>query len=129
MAHRLHILGIVLANISGLIFTVNNGIIQMMKLDFSETLFVRGTIQVILLTFIVIVNGSSILPSIGENPWKVRFLTIFQGIYINFQFIFKILNLQDFFERSLKDASKYIEGGHLLSGQTYFLRVSPVYFV
>ena len=90
MAHRLHILGIFLANLSGLLFTVNNGIIQMMKLDFSEILFVRGTIQVIVLTFIVIVNGCSIFPTIGENPWKVRFSTIFQGIDINFQFFFKI---------------------------------------
>jgi hypothetical protein len=50
-----------------------------MSLDFSEVMLVRGTIQVLFLTFMIITNGYAILPTIGENQWKVRFLTIFQG--------------------------------------------------
>ena len=49
-AHKLHILGTFLAFISGLIFTINNCIIQTMSLDFSEVMLVRGTLQVSLMT-------------------------------------------------------------------------------
>ena len=86
IAHRLHILGITLANLSGVIFTINNGIIQTMSLDFSEIMLFRGAIQVLFLSSVLQFNGFSIFPNIGEKPWKVRLLTIFQGNqnYLNF---------------------------------------------
>merc|ERR1711997_108532 len=81
IAHRLHVLGFILAKLSGIIFTVNNAIIQTMELDFSEVMFVRGTVQVFILTFLIISNGYSFLPYVWNDPIKVRFLTIFQGIF------------------------------------------------
>lgn len=79
ISYRLQILGIILANLSGVIFTVNNGLIQLMKLDFSEIMLVRGTVQIILMTIILVTNGYSILPKIEEKTLKVRLLTIIQG--------------------------------------------------
>ena len=81
IAHRLHVLGFILAKLSGIIFTINNAIIQTMELDFSEVMFVRGTVQVFILTFLIISNGYSFLPYVWNDPIKVRFLTIFQGIF------------------------------------------------
>ena len=77
--HRLHLLGITLANLSGLIFTINNCIIQTLKLDFSEIMLIRGTIQLLILSMMICANGYCLLPKIGEHPWRVRFSTIFQG--------------------------------------------------
>ena len=78
--HKFHILGIFLANLSGVIFTLNNCIIQWMKLDFSEIMLVRGSIQVMFFTMLLLSNGYSVFPTIGDNPTKTRLLVIFQGI-------------------------------------------------
>ena len=67
ISYRLQILGIFLANLSGVIFTVNNGLIQLMKLDFSEIMLVRGTVQIMLMTILLVINGYSILPKIEEK--------------------------------------------------------------
>ena len=80
MIHRFHIVGIFLAILSGIIFTLNNCIIQWMKLDFSEIMLVRGSIQVLMFTLLLIIKGYSVFPTIGENPTKTRLLVIFQGI-------------------------------------------------
>jgi drug/metabolite transporter (DMT)-like permease len=80
LIHRLHIVGIFLAILSGAIFTLNNCIIQWMKLDFSEIMLVRGSIQVLMFTLVLMANGYSVFPTIGENPTKTRLLVIFQGI-------------------------------------------------
>merc|ERR1719362_1195628 len=80
LIHRFHILGIFLANLSGVIFTLNNCIIQWMKLDFSEIMLVRGSIQVLMFTLLLMANGYSVFPTIGENSTKIRLLVIFQGI-------------------------------------------------
>ena len=79
VSYRLQILGVILANLSGVIFTVNNGLIQLMKLDFSEIMLVRGTVQIMLMTIILVTNGYSILPKIGDKNLKVRLLAIIQG--------------------------------------------------
>ena len=91
--HRYHLLGITLANLSGFIFTINNCIIQTLKLDFSEIMLIRGTIQLLILSMIICANGYSLLPKIGEHPWRVRLSTIFQGKFkdcLNFHFIFRL---------------------------------------
>ena len=75
VSYRLQILGIILANLSGVIFTVNNGLIQLMNLDFSEIMLVRGTVQIILMTIIVFINGYSILPIIEEKTLKVKLVS------------------------------------------------------
>jgi len=80
LIHKFHILGIFLANLSGVIFTLNNCIIQWMKLDFSEIMLVRGSIQVLMFTLLLMANGYSVFPTIGENSTKIRLLVIFQGI-------------------------------------------------
>merc|ERR1712242_97261 len=41
----------------------------------------RGAIQVLFLSSVLQFNGFSIFPNIGEKPWKVRLLTIFQGFW------------------------------------------------
>ena len=79
--YKLPIIGFILAKLSGLIFTLNNGIIQTMKLDFSEVMLVRGSVQVFIVTFLIISNGYSFLPYVWTDPWKIRFLTIMQGIF------------------------------------------------
>ena len=53
LIHRFHIVGIFLAIISGIIFTLNNCIIQWLKLDFSEIMLVRGSIQVLIFTLLL----------------------------------------------------------------------------
>ena len=80
LIHRFHIVGIFLAIISGIIFTLNNCIIQWMKLDFSEIMLVRGSIQVLMFTLLLLAKGYSVLPTIGENVTKTKLLVIFQGI-------------------------------------------------
>ena len=80
MIHRFHIVGIFLAILSGIIFTLNNCIIQWLKLDFSEIMLVRGSIQVLMFTVLLMAKGYSVFPTIGENPTKTRLLVIFQGI-------------------------------------------------
>ena len=50
-----------------------------MKLDFSEIMLVRGTVQIMLMTIILVTNGYSILPKIGDKNLKVRLLAIIQG--------------------------------------------------
>ena len=75
VSYRLQILGIILANLSGVIFTVNNGLIQLMNLDFSEIMLVRGTVQIILMTIILFINGYSILPIIEEKTLKVKLVS------------------------------------------------------
>ena len=75
VSYRLQILGIILANLSGVIFTVNNGLIQLMNLDFSEIMLVRGTVQIILMTIILFINGYSILPIIEEKNLKVKLVS------------------------------------------------------
>ena len=79
--HRYSLLGITLANLSGVVFTINNCIIQIMKLDFSELMLIRGAIQLIFLSMMIFANGQCILPTVGENQWKVRLATIFQGMF------------------------------------------------
>ena len=79
VSYRLQILGIILANLSGVIFTINNALIQLMKLDFSEIMLVRSTVQIILMTIILLTNGYSILPKTEDKTLKVRLLTIIQG--------------------------------------------------
>jgi hypothetical protein len=75
VSYRLQILGIILANLSGVIFTVNNGLIQLMSLDFSEIMLVRGTVQIMLMTIILVTNGYSILPKIEEKTLKVKLVS------------------------------------------------------
>ena len=75
VSYRLQILGIILANLSGVIFTVNNGLIQLMNLDFSEIMLVRGTVQIILMTIILFINGYSILPIIEEKTLMVKLVS------------------------------------------------------
>ena len=75
VSYRLQILGIILANLSGVIFTVNNGLIQLMNLDFSEIMLVRGTVQIMLMTLILFINGYSILPIIEEKALKVKLVS------------------------------------------------------
>ena len=75
VSYRLQILGIILANLSGVIFTVNNGLIQLMNLDFSEIMLVRGTVQIMLMTLILFINGYSILPIIEEKNLKVKLVS------------------------------------------------------
>ena len=79
--HQYRLLGITLANLSGVIFTINNCIIQVMQLDFSEIMLIRGAIQLLILSMMICANGQCILPAVGEHPWKVRLATIFQGIF------------------------------------------------
>ena len=80
LIHRFHIVGVFLAILSGIIFTLNSCIIQWMKLDFSEIMLVRGSIQVLMFTLLLMAKGYSVFPMIGENPTKTRLLVIFQGI-------------------------------------------------
>ena len=51
-----------------------------MKLDFSEIMLVRGSIQVLMFTLLLLAKGYSVLPTIGENVTKTKLLVIFQGI-------------------------------------------------
>jgi drug/metabolite transporter (DMT)-like permease len=51
----------------------------MMSLDFSEVMFVRGTLQVLFFSCMLKSKGFWILPKVEANPKKVRFLTVLQG--------------------------------------------------
>ena len=79
--YRYFILGCFLANFSGFIFTLNNCVIQTLKLDFSEVMLVRSLLQLILFSSIICYRGYSILPRIGSKPLLIQFCTAFQGIW------------------------------------------------
>ena len=75
------LLGISLAFISGLIFTGNNVVIQMLHCDYSDTLLIRSLVQVLVIGSICKIKGLSLWPKIGPNPTKLRALIVFQGIF------------------------------------------------
>ena len=75
------LLGITLAFISGLIFTGNNVVIQMLHCDYSDTLLIRSLVQLIVIGGICKMKGLSLWPKIGPNPTKLRALIVFQGIF------------------------------------------------
>ena len=70
------IIGIILAFSSGLIFTANNCLIQMLDLDFSDALLVRSIVQIVLLAIVCKSKGLSVWPKVSE---KLRMIMVFQG--------------------------------------------------
>ena len=73
--------GLILAFVSGLIFTGNNCVIQTFSLDFAETLLIRSSVQVIFIGLILLIKGWTIWPKIGEKYNRLRALIVFQGFW------------------------------------------------
>ena len=73
--------GCCLAFLSGLIFTGNNVVIQTQHLDYSEILLVRSLVQLGILSTICRYKKSSLWPSIGEHPFRIRLLMVLQGFF------------------------------------------------
>ena len=71
------IVGAILAFISGLIFVGNNTVIQWLKLDFADIIFVRSTIQIALIGSLCYFNKLSLFHS--DNDKKTRFFMVLQG--------------------------------------------------
>ena len=74
------ILGFCLAMASGLIFTVNNCVIQTFSLDFAETMLIRSIFQTVIFGFICLGKGFTVWPKIDDNSNWIRFLIVFQGL-------------------------------------------------
>ena len=73
------IIGCVLAFISGVIFTVNNIIIQVRKLDFTDIVLVRSTLQILLIGGLCYFKNLSLFPKLEENSTRTKIVMIVQG--------------------------------------------------
>ena len=76
----IYITGLILAFTSGLIFTVNNVVIQTMSLDFTETLLIRSMIQIVFIGLILLFKQETLWPSIGLHPNRLKALILLQGL-------------------------------------------------
>ena len=74
-------LGVFYAFMSGFIFTLNNWAIQSQRLDFSETIIVRGVAQIGIIGCINFYKGNHLWPSVGDKPNKLRALMLMQGLF------------------------------------------------
>ena len=73
------IIGGVLALISGVIFTVNNIIIQIQKLDFADIVLVRSTLQILIIGGLCYLKNLSLAPKLKSNSTRTRIVMIVQG--------------------------------------------------
>lgn len=71
--------GLVLAFVSGLVFSANSYLVQALKLDYAETLLVRSIVQVIVIGFLVCARGHSFWPTIGDHPKRTKVLMVNQS--------------------------------------------------
>ena len=88
LKRRKEIIGVVLAFISGVLFTANNCAIQKFKLDFAEAMLFRGVFQMSFFGLICGKKKLTLWPCIGHRPNFVRGLMICQGILGGIMVIF-----------------------------------------
>ena len=67
--------GIVLASISGVLFTANNFVINQSGVDVGDVILVRTVIQIIIYVFLIIYGDDNFLPPTGTK----KSYTILQG--------------------------------------------------
>ena len=79
--------GIILAFLSGCIFAGNSTIVQYFKLDYSDVMVVRSLTTMVFFGSICLWKGYTIWPSIGDNPNKVKFMMVLQGLMSGFMLI------------------------------------------
>ena len=70
-----HLAGVVLASVSGILFTANNFVINQTKVDVGDVVLVRTLVQISIYLLILLYRGESFLPA--NNSQKVY--TILQG--------------------------------------------------
>lgn len=90
-------LGLVLAGISGILFTANNFLIQYFEVDSLEMLLVRSVVQVVVLGIIVASESgiSEVLAEMSpERSWSVHFFVGLQAIFGAFRLYFNFTCLQ-----------------------------------
>lgn len=68
--------GLVLAFVSGLVFSANSYLVQSLKLDYTETMLVRSIVQVIVIGFLVCARGHSFWPTVGDHPLRTKVLMV-----------------------------------------------------
>ena len=74
-------LGIFYAIMSGFIFTLNNCAVQIQRLNFSETIIVRGLVQIGIIGCINFYKDNHLWPSVGDKPNKLQALMLMQGLF------------------------------------------------
>ena len=70
--------GIVLASISGVLFTANNFVINQTGVDVGDVILVRTVIQIIIYVLILMYRGEDFLPPTRTK----KIFTILQGSYV-----------------------------------------------
>ena len=85
---RKYVIGVILAFISGVIFTANNCVIQKFTLDFAEAMLFRSVFQLVIFGFICWKKGLTLWPSVGQRPKFVQSLMISQGLLGGLMVIF-----------------------------------------
>ena len=73
------VIGCILAFISGVIFTVNNVIIQVRKLDFTDIVLVRSILQILLIGGLCYFKNLSLYPKPEKNSTRTKIVMIVQG--------------------------------------------------
>ena len=81
------IIAIVMAFVSGLLFTANNFIIKAFRLSYGEMLTVRSIVQIPVMTFILFMKGEKILPTSVYHRIMLSLIGLFGSIIMLTSFI------------------------------------------
>ena len=88
--HNSHNVGVILASISGILFTANNFVINRTQVDVGDVVLVRTAVQIAVYVTILVARGESFLPSSTEQ----KLYTVLQGKGIDLDVKCDILNVK-----------------------------------
>jgi len=69
-------IGLMLAFISGLVFSVNSYLVQALSLDYAETMIVRSLVQVIVIGILLHNRSLSLWPTVERHPTRTKLLMV-----------------------------------------------------